>query len=113
MFLQLLHTAAFEACYRPEIILRHSPKGTVQMASKTRKRFHSVKRAATAGVATATVSALMVGTAPPPTANAAALPVSGASAVPSANTITLAALNDALAVILASNLRSNALAVPA
>jgi hypothetical protein len=83
------------------------------MASKKRKRVHSIKRIAIASIATATVSALMVGTAPPQTANAAAAPVGGASTVPGANTITLAALNDALAVILASNLRSNALAAPA
>ena len=50
------------------------------MASKHRKRIHSAKRIATVSAATATVTAVMVGAAPPPQANAAA--TAGAPGLP-------------------------------
>jgi len=83
------------------------------MASKNRKRFHAAKRAAAMSIAAATVTALVVGTAPPPPANAAALPIGNASAVPAGGTVAVTELVNLLALSLSSNLVSSGQAAPA
>src|SRR5689334_19325437 len=50
------------------------------MASRNRKRLRAAKRAATAGVATASIAAVMIGAAPPPEAVAAS--TQGSSGLP-------------------------------
>jgi hypothetical protein len=65
----------------PEPSLSEFGERTVHVASKHLKRIHSAKRIATAGAATATITAVMVGAVPPPQANAAA--TAGAPGLPS------------------------------
>jgi hypothetical protein len=67
------------------------------MASNHRKRSRTAKRAATVGVATATVTALTIGSAPPPQANSVAVPTRGALAMPVALTAAAAGLISAMA----------------
>src|SRR5882757_331102 len=74
------------------------------MASKNRTRFNSAKRIAAMGVATATVTALVAGAAPPLLANASAPPNRSASAAPTSEAITVELLVNALELALSSNL---------
>lgn len=67
------------------------------MASKHRKRSRAAKRAATVGVATATVTALTIGSAPPPQANSQPVPTRGVQSTPVALTAAAAGLISALA----------------
>lgn len=55
-------------------------------------------------VATATIAALVVGTAPPPLANAAMLPASNTSVAPADEPMTVAELINLVALVLSSNL---------
>jgi len=73
------------------------------MASKNRKRLRSAKRVAAMSVATATVTALVVGAAPPPLANGAAPPIGGVSSACASETIAVHLLVNALALALSSN----------
>ena len=74
------------------------------MASKSRKRIRAAKRAAAASIAAATVTALVVGTAPLPVANAASVPIGSTSAVPTSGTVVVTELVNLLALSLSSNL---------
>ncbi len=67
------------------------------MASRHRARSRVAKRAATVGVATATVTSLVVGAAPPPVANSALPAVGTAGAIPVELTASVAGLASALA----------------
>jgi hypothetical protein len=77
------------------------------MASRNQKHIRAAKRAATVSVATATVSALMIGTAPLPMANAGAQPAGSARTVVSGEAVAMAALVNALALTLSSNMIAN------
>ncbi len=83
------------------------------MASNNRQRFRAAKRVAAASIATATVTALAYGTAPPSLANVTARPIGSVSAVPAREVITVEELVDALAVVPSSNLVPGGQAPPA
>ena len=83
------------------------------MASRNRKRISSIKRIAAMGVATATVTAVVAGAAPPSLANAAAPPIHTATSAPASQAITVELLANALALALSSNLAPNAQALAA
>jgi PE-PPE domain len=67
------------------------------MASKHHRRSRTAKRVATVGVATATVTALTIGSAPPPQANSHPAPTRGSQSTPVALTAAAAGLISALA----------------